>query len=109
MHRSPVRRVLVASDALARGMDFERVDFVLNYDMPVHARTYIHRAGRTARATRSGRVITLLRSEHAAAFTKMLKEGGIPGVQAHAISNHAWQYVAASVEQALKNLHLGGS
>jgi ATP-dependent RNA helicase DDX51/DBP6 len=99
-----VCRVLVASDALARGMDFEGVDFVLNYDMPVHARTYVHRAGRTARASRAGHVVTLLRNEHSAAFAKMMKESGISGVKNHAISEHAWQRAKPSVERALNNL-----
>lgn len=55
--------MLVASDAMTRGMDVEDVANVINYDAPVYAKTYVHRAGRTARAGRPGTVITLLRSE----------------------------------------------
>jgi len=42
--------VLVASDGMTRGMDVDCVDAVVNYDAPVYAKTYVHRAGRTARA-----------------------------------------------------------
>ena len=46
--------VLVASDAMTRGMDVEGIANVVNYDAPVYAKTYVHRAGRTARAGRTG-------------------------------------------------------
>ena len=53
-------QVLVSSDAMTRGMDVEGVKNVINYDMPVYIKTYIHRAGRTARAGQAGRCFTLL-------------------------------------------------
>lgn len=53
-------QVLVASDALTRGMDVKGVTNVINYDMPPFAKTFIHRAGRTARAGQAGRCFTLL-------------------------------------------------
>ena len=53
-------QVLVSSDAMTRGMDVEGVRNVINYDMPVYIKTYIHRAGRTARAGQAGRCFTLL-------------------------------------------------
>ncbi|CAL5354821.1 unnamed protein product [Camellia sinensis] len=43
-------QVLVSSDAMTRGMDVEGVRNVINYDVPAYIKTYIHRAGRTARA-----------------------------------------------------------
>ncbi|KAI3855803.1 hypothetical protein MKX03_014798 [Papaver bracteatum] len=48
------------SDAITRGMDVAGVRNVINYVMPFHVRTYIHRAGRTARAGNSGRCFTFL-------------------------------------------------
>lgn len=45
---------------MTRGMDVEGVRNVINYDMPAFIKTYIHRAGRTARAGQSGRCFTLL-------------------------------------------------
>lgn len=52
--------VIVASDAMTRGMDVEGVANVINYDVPVYAKTYVHRVGRTARAGQAGRAFTLL-------------------------------------------------
>ncbi|CAL5430650.1 unnamed protein product [Camellia sinensis] len=43
-------QVLVSSDAMTRGIDVEGVRNVINYDVPAYIKTYIHRAGRTARA-----------------------------------------------------------
>lgn len=56
-------QVLVSSDAMTRGMDVEGVRNVINYDMPMYIKTYIHRAGRTARAGQAGRCFTLLRKD----------------------------------------------
>lgn len=56
-------QVLISSDAMTRGMDVEGVKNVINYDMPKFIKTYIHRAGRTARAGQSGRCFTLLRND----------------------------------------------
>lgn len=60
--------VLVSSDAMTRGMDVEGVTNVINYDMPAYIKTYIHRAGRTARAGQSGRCITLLKKDEVWTF-----------------------------------------
>ena len=54
---------LVCSDSLARGMDISLVDHVINYDVPAHVQTYVHRVGRTARAGKVGHAYTLLRYE----------------------------------------------
>ena len=52
--------VLFATDIAARGLDFPSVDWVLQVDAPEDAETYIHRVGRTARAGRSGKAVTLV-------------------------------------------------
>ncbi|KAG2450423.1 hypothetical protein HYH02_004925 [Chlamydomonas schloesseri] len=67
-------KVLVASDAMTRGMDVDCVQAVINYDAPVYAKTYVHRAGRTARAGKSGRVVTLLRDEDMRHFKAMIRK-----------------------------------
>ncbi|KAL9429255.1 hypothetical protein AB3S75_031129 [Citrus x aurantiifolia] len=51
--------VLIATDVVARGMDFKGVNCVINYDFPDSGAAYIHRIGRTGRAGRSGEAITL--------------------------------------------------
>lgn len=66
--------VVVCSDVLARGVDIFNVDAVINYDVPVHIRTYVHRAGRTARAGRVGTVVTLLLSKQAHHFREMVRQ-----------------------------------
>jgi ATP-dependent RNA helicase RhlB len=52
-------RILVATDVAARGLDIEALDLVVNYDVPEDAESYVHRIGRTARAGKSGKAITL--------------------------------------------------
>lgn len=41
--REGLVRVIVCSDGMARGMDLEGVGLVVNYDVPSHAKTYVHR------------------------------------------------------------------
>ncbi len=52
--------VLVATDVAARGLDVKGVSYIYNYDVPPTPDEYIHRIGRTARAGKNGRAITLL-------------------------------------------------
>jgi ATP-dependent RNA helicase RhlB len=52
-------RILVATDVAARGLDIEALDLVVNYDVPEDAESYVHRIGRTARAGKAGKAITL--------------------------------------------------
>ncbi|MBN1241225.1 MAG: DEAD/DEAH box helicase [Spirochaetales bacterium] len=51
--------ILVATDVAARGLDVEALDLVVNYDVPLDAESYVHRIGRTARAGKAGKAVTL--------------------------------------------------
>ncbi len=53
-------QILVATDIAARGIDVSRVSHVINYDIPSTPEAYIHRIGRTGRATLSGEAFTLV-------------------------------------------------
>ncbi|GAB4843008.1 hypothetical protein Ancab_012984 [Ancistrocladus abbreviatus] len=55
--------VLIATDVIARGMDFKGVNCVINYDFPESAAAYIHRIGRSGRAGRRGEAITFYTEE----------------------------------------------
>ncbi|KAK0570839.1 hypothetical protein LWI29_007271 [Acer saccharum] len=56
------KRILVATDLVGRGIDIERVDIVINYDMPDSADTYLHRVGRAGRFGTKGLAITFVSS-----------------------------------------------
>jgi ATP-dependent RNA helicase RhlE len=53
-------KILVATDIAARGIDVARISHVINYDIPATPEAYIHRIGRTGRATCSGEAFTFV-------------------------------------------------
>jgi ATP-dependent RNA helicase RhlB len=57
--KSGKNSILVATDVAARGLDIEGLALVVNYDLPVDAENYVHRIGRTARAGKTGKAISL--------------------------------------------------
>jgi ATP-independent RNA helicase DbpA len=59
MFRNKSTRVLIATDVAARGIDIEKLDLVVNFDLPSRPAVYIHRIGRTGRAGRTGIAISL--------------------------------------------------
>ncbi len=58
--RNGTYRILVATDIAARGIDVSQISHVINYDMPSTPEAYIHRIGRTGRASQTGEAFTLL-------------------------------------------------
>ncbi len=52
--------LLVATDVAARGIDVDKIEVVINYDMPYDAEEYVHRIGRTGRAGRSGLALSFV-------------------------------------------------
>ena len=70
--------VLVATDIVARGIDIDDIATVINYDVPHDSEDYVHRIGRTARAQRDGRAITLIRGREIGDFMQIEKFLGYP-------------------------------
>jgi len=69
-------RVLVATDVAARGLDIERLPYVVNYDLPQVPEDYVHRIGRTGRAGEDGVALSLVAPEERGlllAIEKLLK------------------------------------
>ena len=58
--RKGVKRILVATDVAARGLDIPLIQHVINYDLPQVPEDYVHRIGRTARAGSEGSALTFL-------------------------------------------------
>ncbi|MFC1532698.1 DEAD/DEAH box helicase, partial [Thermodesulfobacteriota bacterium] len=61
--RNGTYQILVATDIAARGIDVTQISHVINYDIPSTPEAYIHRIGRTGRATHSGEAFTLVTEE----------------------------------------------
>jgi superfamily II DNA/RNA helicase len=58
--RNKKLKVLVATDILSRGIDIEDIDLVINFDVPNDGEDYVHRIGRTARASNEGTAYTFV-------------------------------------------------
>jgi len=70
-------RILVASDVAARGLDIKNVSHIINYDSPKTSKEYIHRIGRTARAGKEGKVISLISEPDYENFRNVLGDRSI--------------------------------
>jgi ATP-dependent RNA helicase RhlE len=60
-------RVLIATDLMARGLDFDKISHVINFDVPAYPENYMHRIGRTGRAEQSGKSILFYTEKEAGA------------------------------------------
>jgi ATP-dependent RNA helicase RhlE len=70
-------RVMVATDVAARGLDIPGVSHIINFDLPDEPDGYIHRIGRTARAGREGRAISLVTPEERLSLGRIERALGI--------------------------------
>uniref|UniRef100_A0AAY4DPJ5 ATP-dependent RNA helicase n=1 Tax=Denticeps clupeoides TaxID=299321 RepID=A0AAY4DPJ5_9TELE len=70
--------VLFATDIAARGLDFPAVNWVLQFDCPEDANTYIHRVGRTARYKEGGEALLLLLPSEEKGMIAQLQEKKVP-------------------------------
>jgi superfamily II DNA/RNA helicase len=69
--------VLVATNVAARGLHIDDLDLVVNVDPPTDPKDYLHRAGRTARAGESGKVVTLVLSGERRETSRVMAEAGV--------------------------------
>ena len=72
--RSGAVRVLIATDVLARGIDVQTVNVVINYEMPTNRENYLHRIGRTGRYGRKGLSINLIAGADELAMQKDIEK-----------------------------------
>ncbi|KAI4564100.1 hypothetical protein MJT46_009898 [Ovis ammon polii x Ovis aries] len=70
--------VLFATDIAARGLDFPAVNWVLQFDCPEDANTYIHRAGRTARYKEDGEALLILLPSEEKGMVQQLLQKKVP-------------------------------
>mmetsp|Transcript_32136 Transcript_32136/g.67549 ORF Transcript_32136/g.67549 Transcript_32136/m.67549 type:complete len:629 (+) Transcript_32136:472-2358(+) len=100
--------VLFATDVAARGLDFPNVDWVVQADAPEDVEMYIHRVGRTARYSSTGKALLLVLPQEEEGMTKALNEAKIPVKtcslnpnKAVLVSKKAAQVVAADPDMNL--------
>jgi ATP-dependent RNA helicase RhlB len=101
-------KILVATDVASRGIHVEDISHVINYDIPQDSENYIHRIGRTARAGKSGRALTMACEKyvyHLEPLEKMLgykipvvwpEEGWFVDDEARSVQNHRSRRVSPS-------------
>lgn len=63
--------ILIATDIVSRGIDIEDISVVINYDVPHDAEDYVHRIGRTARASADGLAITFVSEDEQDLFERI--------------------------------------
>jgi len=78
-------RVLVATDIAARGIDIDKLSYVLNYDIPNEPETYVHRIGRCGRAGEKGVSISICEPEENV-YTKDIEK--LINQKIEAVQNH---------------------
>merc|ERR1719190_122567 len=68
------KRIMVSTDLFGRGIDIERVNIVINYDMPDDSDSYLHRVGRAGRFGTKGLAITFVGGDEDAEVLKKVQE-----------------------------------
>ncbi len=81
--KSRKTRILVATDVMSRGIDIKEINLVVNFDTPKSAEDYVHRVGRTARASSTGVALTFINADDMYAFHQIEQqiEMEVPKVQ----------------------------
>ena len=94
--KSGETQVLVATDIAARGIDIDGLSLVVNYDLPNIPETYVHRIGRTGRASASGIAISFCDMEERAYLRDIHKliESKIPVIEEHPFIDNGDEIIA---------------
>lgn len=66
-------RILLSTDLLARGIDVQQVNLIINYDLPYESECYLHRIGRSGRFGRKGVVINFIVNDDKKIFKEIIK------------------------------------
>ncbi len=93
--------VLVATDIAARGLDIAGISHVINYDVPLHPEDYVHRIGRTGRATNTGDAFTIFTAGEIDAVRKIERYIGTK-VERKKLEGFKYVYTALFDEASLK-------
>lgn len=107
--------LLVATDVVARGIDIENVEVVVNYDVPSHPEDYVHRVGRTARAGATGVAYTFVNAKDKLRMAKIESfiDKSIPRASVTEFLKNATDLPVDDIEQirekrkSRKNYHYG--
>jgi len=75
--RSGRYTALIATDLAARGLDIDGITHVINYEVPSTREAYVHRVGRTGRATAAGTAVTLMAPEERRALDALARDLGL--------------------------------
>merc|ERR1711959_4350 len=68
------KRIMVSTDLFGRGIDIERVNIVINYDMPDESDSYLHRVGRAGRFGTKGLAVSFVSTEEDEDILKKVQE-----------------------------------
>lgn len=103
-------KVLVGTDIVARGIDVDNIELVINYDVPTDAESYVHRIGRTARADTDGAAYTLIspREQRDFADIERLIEAEVDKAELPGFLGDAPSYKGAAGYKQTKPQHSGG-
>ncbi len=88
--KAQTTRILVATDIAARGIDVDELEYVINYEIPNIAETYVHRIGRTGRAGAKGTALSLcdaVEKEYLRDIEKLISK------KIHVIDDHSFPLV----------------
>ncbi|XP_072398479.1 probable ATP-dependent RNA helicase Dbp73D [Diabrotica undecimpunctata] len=96
--------LLVCTDALARGIDLPHIQCVISYSAPKYLKTYIHRAGRTARAGEPGLAVALLNKPQVSKFKSMLNQANHTNIQELVIPEDNLEPLGEKYKDSLQEL-----